>query len=1068
MKSTGNGSPVLERIKMQAAEAALTRVVIQHAEVEQEELFFKGNEKIKGIKTELDNICAAIAGAVAADSCAIFFVTEDVAAVLEQRMIMRGGSGNLKAVLAAGRQNTPNLSGYSYHYLAHEYPDTAQNEQKKRIISGWPVTNRIWHLGEGCWANSNMAMNLLAGKPEDRRGRGDDLNYPNNGTLSSVFRCFVGIPIFARGGKTSIISLTKEEGSDELLGAASTRKEFLERYRVIGILKVEGKRPQRQGLPVKDEIFDEYAIGKWVSDDQQRQNVINDIKQRLDVWFSRYDNGDDAIRGIHALFFEVDVAENVNGFRLLNVVSPDTELKDFLDEVFKTVNTQSLNEKELLQQCLQSCSKDSCQRLERWFNSGNSIEAIQKLITEDNGSERVDAVKLLNVCKLDTVLVDHLTEVFHAQFSSEDVELLVSIAIQLGRILSRRTIEHAARHKIVISENEVGTLNIRYRDIKQLEALHNACDRLCQKVNYLLTCLKEELEHKKEQEVYAARVSELVYPRGPIRQVEPRTKEFISLFRKLVSKQERIEGQSGVTKLILHEAPFFLSNFGQLSERQAIVRGYQGLFFLDPPHGSAQARLYGTLGVEGAPQVTPNQRPEEYFHATICNERYDYDPNWPLVRRLLETYKVDDIPGVRIICDYLSDVDEVLDHLRARFPDWRLEIIKIDQSVEMAKEGGYRGTHITVKTDVSQLLSQEEADLLRNALGKRPGEGIEILCEIQLRTEYEHSLALKTHNLLYKREEKVPEELLGAVQIHSNQTHEIDHLADNVRTGIEAMFLPDDFGERRLLSYLRHRLTREGFTLVELGAQCAKKVHAKHLRYSGLPHYSHVIATCERLVYGFEVLDPEMIFLALLHDIWMPWTNESEEDISIVTSVAKELKDTNGAFNHQPERERELFQRLLKQRGCDVIFEQFGGRIDWENRLKTFQPWFWVVVRSFREFWGTPMDDLKRKRLSRLEKIRSEIVNRCAEGQESELQDWLKRAFVLEAAILLGRLEELLEDPNPQRQEENYLYAYDEFRIIKESLPISPTKKKVIHEARRAFRVIQMHLRLREPIEPWE
>ena len=48
-------------------------------------------------------------------------------------------------------------------------------------------------------------MNFLARAHKKRMGQGDNRNYPNSGTLRSVFRNLVAIPIFARGGDHIVI-----------------------------------------------------------------------------------------------------------------------------------------------------------------------------------------------------------------------------------------------------------------------------------------------------------------------------------------------------------------------------------------------------------------------------------------------------------------------------------------------------------------------------------------------------------------------------------------------------------------------------------------------------------------------------------------------------------------------------------------------------------------------------------------------------------------------------------------------------------------------------------------------
>ncbi|MFQ6039708.1 MAG: hypothetical protein ACE5PV_02530 [Candidatus Poribacteria bacterium] len=960
--------------ELHEAEEGLTQAVIKNASKEQEEEFFEA------VRDQMNSLCEAIANSVNADSCALFFVTEEAESEAERCMIMRGAYGNLYRTLDIALKSTQRseVRGYSYRSCLGEYREDEPEEKRRRVIARWSVTNQIWHLGEGRLANSNWAMDLLAVGPTMPRppGEGDSKNYPNNGSLSSVFRCFLGIPIFVRGGKTLLLPHGLRRESPEMTMA---RREFLSRHRVIGILKVEGKGPQRSA-----ELISE---GDLLKNCLRRFQETPKSWQRLQDWF----NKGRTVKDIERLFY-VKAPEQLN---------PD--------------------EKELL-------------------NDGRKL---LNEVNEDSESK-----------KLDKDLVDFLAEQFQAQFTHEDQELLVFVAMQVGRILMRRTIEHAAKppYNIVISENEVGILNIRHRDIKQLAALRTACEQLRLKVEHHLQTFRDELEHKRKQAIYRAQISHLIEPRGPIREVSSRLKEYSSLFRKLMNKQELLQGQEATTQLIFDNVTSILENCEGLSDRQMVLRGLTRIFadLSFSLQGLLQIRLQGNLGAEGAPQARLVQDDSSPPRARILRLKRDDEQDSPLVRRILHTYRVDDIGGVRVICDYLSDLFVTLDHLRARVGDWGLEFVKIDPAVEVAKGDGYRGVHVTLKADVRKLLAKEDVQQLEKALGLSKDDPIEAPCEIQIRTAYQHSWSLKSHNLSYKHEEKISQELRDTLAILSEQLYQADRLSDIVRRLIERMLLPDDYGEWQLLEYLHSRLSREALTLVEFGIQCAKKLHEKHLRPSGLPHFSHVMATCRKLVYNFGALDSEMIFLALLHDMWMRYgTQSGDREIGEVLQG----DDISGVMR--------AFQDKLETT-CEEILKHFGERISRE-RLQRFPTWFWVLMKTFRDYWSIPIEDRRRQKYQRLQTISSTLREYALPGSGVDLNDWLKRAYVLETAILLGEIEGLPDEWNRRRREQEYRSAYQQLEIIRHNLPSSQEKFEVLREADNVFREVAIKLGIEVP-----
>lgn len=87
-----------------------------------------------------------------------------------------------------------------------------------------------------------------------------------------------------------------------------------------------------------------------------------------------------------------------------------------------------------------------------------------------------------------------------------------------------------------------------------------------------------------------------------------------------------------------------------------------------------------------------------------------------------------DIVGIRIICSYLKDIEDVVEAL-SNLP--KFEVTEIKDYIAHPKPSGYRSLHVIGITTI---------------------EGIGIQCEIQLRTTAMDSWAALEHQLRYKKE----------------------------------------------------------------------------------------------------------------------------------------------------------------------------------------------------------------------------------------------------------------------------------------------------------------------------
>lgn len=100
---------------------------------------------------------------------------------------------------------------------------------------------------------------------------------------------------------------------------------------------------------------------------------------------------------------------------------------------------------------------------------------------------------------------------------------------------------------------------------------------------------------------------------------------------------------------------------------------------------------------------------------------------------------IDDIAGIRIICQFVEDIDKVVDLIRRR-KDMKIKSEK--DYITKSKASGYRSYHIIVYYEVFTLLGPKK-----------------IKAEIQIRTLAMNFWATIEHSLQYKYKENMPEQI---------------------------------------------------------------------------------------------------------------------------------------------------------------------------------------------------------------------------------------------------------------------------------------------------------------------
>lgn len=126
---------------------------------------------------------------------------------------------------------------------------------------------------------------------------------------------------------------------------------------------------------------------------------------------------------------------------------------------------------------------------------------------------------------------------------------------------------------------------------------------------------------------------------------------------------------------------------------------------------------------------------------------------------------IQDIAGIRIMCQFVEDIHEVVKLLQARKD---LEIIIERDYVTNKKESGYRSYHMVVEYSVQRGMEEKK-----------------VLCEIQIRTLAMNFWATIEHSLNYKYRGEYPEELharlIRAAEAASMLDKEMSEIREEVK-----------------------------------------------------------------------------------------------------------------------------------------------------------------------------------------------------------------------------------------------------------------------------------------------
>ncbi|AND79303.1 GTP pyrophosphokinase [Streptococcus pantholopis] len=139
---------------------------------------------------------------------------------------------------------------------------------------------------------------------------------------------------------------------------------------------------------------------------------------------------------------------------------------------------------------------------------------------------------------------------------------------------------------------------------------------------------------------------------------------------------------------------------------------------------------------------------------------------------------IQDIAGLRIMVQFVDDVDDVLDLLRQRHD---MKIVQERDYIRNMKPSGYRSYHVVIEYPVDTIQGQKT-----------------VLAEIQIRTLAMNFWATIEHSLNYKYKGEFPQEIKQRLETTAKIAYELDEEVRKIREDIREAQLLFDPESRKL------------------------------------------------------------------------------------------------------------------------------------------------------------------------------------------------------------------------------------------------------------------------------
>ena len=157
--------------------------------------------------------------------------------------------------------------------------------------------------------------------------------------------------------------------------------------------------------------------------------------------------------------------------------------------------------------------------------------------------------------------------------------------------------------------------------------------------------------------------------------------------------------------------------------------------------------------------VTGRVKPLASIYDKTLEKGIPFEPSYQLTKEL------QDIAGLRIMCQFVDDISTVVNLIRQRDD---LKVIEEKDYITHSKPSGYRSYHMIVEYPVETINGK-----------------IEVLAEIQIRTLAMNFWASIEHSLNYKYKGLFPEEIKNRLQSAAEAAFKLDEEMSSIRSEIQ-------------------------------------------------------------------------------------------------------------------------------------------------------------------------------------------------------------------------------------------------------------------------------------------
>ena len=222
--------------------------------------------------------------------------------------------------------------------------------------------------------------------------------------------------------------------------------------------------------------------------------------------------------------------------------------------------------------------------------------------------------------------------------------------------------------------------------------------------------------------------------------------------------------------------------------------------------------------------------------------------------------KVEDIAGVRIICEYYSELD-----LIEKCIDEKFNVIKKEKKITALEinEFGYLSDHYIVKLR-KETTNNTEEDLL------------DLKCEIQVRTILMHSWATVSHDLDYKQEVSLPEHLKKEMYAISGLLYIADQRFNSFKDALlpklgekkevmpPSITLQQNITTEKLVEYLQWKFPER--SIGKIRDHVILSIELIDMNYSTLEDVDNVITKASEVLLAYEKKYPPNSILKSQYD----------------------------------------------------------------------------------------------------------------------------------------------------------------------------------------------------------